>query len=110
MAVARDDGADSPDPGLRSSARARIICGVDLAGALSDDRPVLIERAQPLSALEAALASVTRTSRGAVAFVAGEAGVGKTELLRRFCDNARRARVVWAACDPLSAPRPLGPL
>jgi hypothetical protein len=39
----------------------------------------------------------------------GEAGIGKTLLLRRFCEEAS-ARVLWAACDPLFTPRPLGPL
>lgn len=41
----------------------------------------------------------------------GEAGVGKTALVRRFCDDAQAAaRVLTGACDPLSTPRPLGPL
>ena len=69
----------------------------------------LLEREGQLAALTHALAQVTRTSRGALLFVAGEAGVGKTELLRRFAGSARGARVLWATCDPLSSPRPLGP-
>jgi DNA-binding CsgD family transcriptional regulator/tetratricopeptide (TPR) repeat protein len=37
--------------------------------------------------------------------------VGKTALLRRFCDEHREsARILWGACDPLFTPRPLGPL
>jgi MoxR-like ATPase len=40
--------------------------------------------------------------------VGGEAGVGKTALLRRFCD-AHATRVLWGACEPLRTPRPLGP-
>jgi len=44
-------------------------------------------------------------------FVTGEAGVGKTSLLRRFCAEQHDApRLVWGACDPLFTPRPLGPL
>ena len=43
-------------------------------------------------------------------FVSGEAGVGKTLLLRRFCDERGPARVLWGSCDPLFTPRPLGPL
>jgi hypothetical protein len=40
----------------------------------------------------------------------GEAGIGKTALLRRFTDSvADPARVLWAACDHLFTPRPLGP-
>jgi predicted ATPase len=43
--------------------------------------------------------------------VGGEAGVGKTALLRRFCEECREpARILWGACDPLFTPRPLGPL
>ncbi len=43
-------------------------------------------------------------------FVGGEAGVGKTVLLRRFSDQgADSARVLWGACDALITPRPLGP-
>ena len=38
-------------------------------------------------------------------------GVGKTALVRRFCDeHARSARILWGACDALFTPRPLGPL
>jgi predicted ATPase len=43
--------------------------------------------------------------------VSGEAGVGKTALLRRFCDEHRSsARILWGACDALYTPSPLGPL
>ena len=41
--------------------------------------------------------------------VAGEAGVGKTVLLRRFCE-AQAARVLWGDCDALFTRSPLGPL
>ncbi len=42
--------------------------------------------------------------------VSGEAGVGKTTLLRQFCAGAAAARVLSGACDGLFTPRPLGPL
>ncbi len=42
----------------------------------------LLERDEPLAALEEAAALVARSSRGRLALVAGEAGAGKTELLR----------------------------
>jgi DNA-binding CsgD family transcriptional regulator len=49
--------------------------------------------------------------RGRVVFVGGEAGIGKTALVRRFTQMAEgSARILWGACDPLSTPRPLGPL
>ena len=57
------------------------------------------------------LAAVERSSRGQVLLVSGEAGIGKTSLVRRFRDApGRPARVLWGACDPLFTPSPLGPL
>ena len=71
----------------------------------------LLERAGPFRVLEQALASVGRSGRGNVVVVCGEAGVGKTALLRSFCDQVARAqRVLWGTCDPLFAPPPFGPL
>jgi DNA-binding CsgD family transcriptional regulator/tetratricopeptide (TPR) repeat protein len=46
---------------------------------------------------------------GRVALVSGEAGIGKTSLLRHFCDQARKP-VLWGACDAMRTPRPLAPL
>jgi DNA-binding CsgD family transcriptional regulator len=55
--------------------------------------------------------AVAATSKGRVGLVAGEAGVGKTTLLQRFCEPGHdRPRSVWGACAPLFTPRPLGPL
>lgn len=71
----------------------------------------LLERAGELSALGECLETVQRSSRGLIVFVSGEAGVGKTALLRLFCDERRQsARILWGACDALFTPRPLGPL
>ena len=70
----------------------------------------LIERERELSMLGECLDGVRSSSRGRLVFVAGEAGIGKTALLRRFCDDgADGARVLWGACDALFTPRPLGP-
>ena len=64
-----------------------------------------------VAALAESLEAVRRSSRGHVVLVGGEAGAGKTALLRAFCDELRpSARVLWGACDPLFTPRPLGPL
>jgi DNA-binding CsgD family transcriptional regulator len=42
--------------------------------------------------------------------VGGEAGVGKTSIIREFCAKHRsRTRVLAGACDGLRTPRPLGP-
>ncbi len=48
---------------------------------------------------------------GSVVLVAGEAGIGKTSLVRAFARAAaERGRVLLSACDDLMAPRTLGPL
>jgi DNA-binding CsgD family transcriptional regulator len=71
----------------------------------------LVERSEELSALRESLAAVCERSRGRLVFVRGDAGIGKTALLRSFCaGQGPRVRVLWAACDPLHTPRPLGPL
>jgi DNA-binding CsgD family transcriptional regulator/tetratricopeptide (TPR) repeat protein len=77
----------------------------------ADASGTLLERAAELTVLADRLHVVERTSRGQVLLVRGEAGVGKTTLVRRFCqEHAKSARVLWGACDPLFTPSPLGPL
>jgi DNA-binding CsgD family transcriptional regulator len=57
------------------------------------------------------MAAVGGERRGRLALVGGEAGVGKTALVRRFSEEQpRSARVLWGECDALFTPRPLGPL
>jgi DNA-binding CsgD family transcriptional regulator len=71
----------------------------------------MLERAAELQTLHAALSSIGVRAPGRLVLVGGDAGVGKTALVRRFCDEcASRARVLWGACDALFTPRPLGPL
>src|SRR3954453_11273255 len=71
----------------------------------------LLERSGPLEALDAMLEGVRSTSRGRLVLVTGEAGAGKTALVRRFTDEHRgSARILWGACDALFTPRALGPL
>ncbi len=83
------------------------VAPADASGASSE----LLERAGELSTLAESLGTVQESSRGRVVLVRGEAGVGKTALLRRFCEQSREsARILWGACDPLFTPRPLGPL
>ncbi len=69
----------------------------------------LLERTAELAVLNRSLAKA-RDGRGSLVLVSGEAGIGKTALVRAFCDTQRGARVLWGVCDPLFAPRPLGPL
>src|SRR5712692_6735595 len=76
----------------------------------SDDATELLEREHELAALGRCLGEVRAELHGRLLFVGGEAGGGKTALLRRFCDeHATSTRVLWGACDALFTPRPLGP-
>ena len=76
----------------------------------ASDGAGLLERAEQLALLDEALASVAGGGRGRTVLVLGEAGIGKTALLRGFSGSvAGAARVLWAGCDHLFTPRPLGP-
>ena len=73
-------------------------------------RVALVERAPLLEALTE-LHDETLAGPGRLVLVHGEAGVGKTALVREWSAGAcARSAVLWGACDPLSSPRPLGPL
>ena len=70
----------------------------------------LLERDGASAVLDEALDDV-RGGHGRLVFVSGEAGIGKSALVRRFCfTRATGARVLQGACDGLRTPRPLGPL
>eukprot|EP01041_Mallomonas_annulata_P024918 gene24918-45831_t len=70
----------------------------------------VLERDDELVQLHSALADA-RQGRGGIALVAGEAGAGKTTLVRESLRGAAgRPRVLFGACDPISNPRTLGPL
>jgi DNA-binding CsgD family transcriptional regulator/tetratricopeptide (TPR) repeat protein len=77
----------------------------------SPDRPVeLLERQAHLAVLEEQFARVAATARGRVVLISGEAGVGKTALVRQFCRvRPPKVRVLTGACDALFTPAPLGP-
>ena len=70
----------------------------------------LLERQSATASLHDALAAATRGA-GRMVFVAGEAGIGKTSLVRAFvADLPRGTRVLSGACDDLLTPAPLGPV
>ena len=71
--------------------------------------PKLLERSAELTLLGRQLDFVRDQPSGRLGVVGGEAGVGKTALMRTFCRQAGGARVLWGACDSLFTPRPLGP-
>ena len=69
----------------------------------------LLERDAAIAAVEEALAEAA-AGAGRVVVVRGEAGLGKTVLMREVTERlGDRARVLPGACDPLLTPRALGP-
>ena len=72
-----------------------------------------VGREAELAGLDAALNGVLAgtAAGGLVALVAGEAGIGKSALVKRFTErHGADARFLRGACDPLLTPRALGPL
>ena len=70
----------------------------------------LLERQAVLAEL-GGLARGVRAGSGRVVLLRGEAGVGKTAVIGRFTAGLDRSvQVLVGWCDPLAAPRPLGPL
>ncbi len=79
--------------------------------AASTQNRELLERDGQLAAFEAQLAAVLASSRGRILILGGEAGIGKTALVRRFCQGRNGStRILAGACDALFTPRPLGPI
>ena len=72
--------------------------------------PALLEREAEMDALVAAAVDAA-AGCGSVVLVTGEAGSGKTSVVRAFLDMVLHDfRVLSGACDDLVAPRTLGPL
>jgi DNA-binding CsgD family transcriptional regulator/tetratricopeptide (TPR) repeat protein len=75
------------------------------------DRDHLMERDAELASLSDGLARVRESGRGELMLVCGEAGIGKTALIREHCaSHTGETRVLWGACEPLSTPSPLAPI
>ncbi len=70
----------------------------------------MLPRQDRLAPLDDALASAA-AGAGRMVLLGGEAGSGKSTLVRQFADSAaRRHEVLVGYCEPLSTPRPAGPL
>ncbi len=71
---------------------------------------MLLEREGLLESLGEGLREAAR-GKGSMVLIAGEAGAGKTSLVRALVDSLDDSTlVVEGACDPLTTPRPLSPL
>jgi DNA-binding CsgD family transcriptional regulator len=69
----------------------------------------LLERAPLLEELSGVLAATA--AGGRVVLLAGEAGIGKSAVVKRFTERQPAdTRSLLGACDPLLTPRALGPL
>jgi DNA-binding CsgD family transcriptional regulator len=70
----------------------------------------LLEREDELDVLAVAVADAAG-GRGSVVLVSGEAGIGKSSLVRELAERTGdHASVLIGACEPLSVPVPLAPL
>jgi DNA-binding CsgD family transcriptional regulator len=70
----------------------------------------LIERTEFLSLLHQKFESVAE-GEGHCVFVNGEAGIGKTSLVKIFCNEVKGdCKLYKGSCDSLFTPRPLAPL
>jgi DNA-binding CsgD family transcriptional regulator/tetratricopeptide (TPR) repeat protein len=100
------------DRGLESIGSARDHGNVERPG-VAEAAPVnarLLERSEQLAFLEVCFDAVGEGSRGRLVLLRGEAGIGKTAVVRQFCERRSAPRVVlWGACEPLFTPRPLAP-
>ena len=69
----------------------------------------LVERHSLIEQLQSRLRGVV-AGAGHVVLIKGEAGVGKTSLLRAFAAQRDDAELWWGGCDALQTPHPLAPL
>lgn len=69
---------------------------------------ILLERDSTLRTLHDLLAEGA-DGHGRVALIRGEAGIGKTSVIRTFVEQVD-AHILWGGCDDLLAAQPLGPI
>jgi DNA-binding CsgD family transcriptional regulator len=83
--------------------------GLQTTRLTSEEPSRLIEREREFALLTDLRDEVARTGTGHLVLVGGEAGVGKTSLVRAVAASDG-IRCLSGACDSLFTPRPLGPL
>jgi ATP/maltotriose-dependent transcriptional regulator MalT len=72
-------------------------------------RGQLVERDEPLATLRRCL-DAEATATGRIVLIRGEAGIGKTALLKAFVEECPSdVDVLWGLCDGVSTPQPYGP-
>src|SRR6187401_725688 len=70
----------------------------------------LIERDMFISFMNTEFEKVA-DSEGHCILVSGEAGIGKTSLVKAFCKKVKNnCKIYQGTCDALFTPRPLGPI
>jgi DNA-binding CsgD family transcriptional regulator/tetratricopeptide (TPR) repeat protein len=69
----------------------------------------LVEREEALGTLRERL-RLASEGFGQTVLVSGEAGIGKTGVLRALAESRAGASLWWGACDALQTPHPLAPL
>jgi DNA-binding CsgD family transcriptional regulator/tetratricopeptide (TPR) repeat protein len=71
----------------------------------------LLERDSAIAELQAAADNV-RVNGGRTIVICGEAGIGKTSLLRAWVETSSTTSLAfrWGGCEALFTPRPLGPV
>lgn len=69
---------------------------------------MVLEREALLGGLDSLLGEAVWHG-GRLVLVRGEAGIGKSTLVKAFT-SGREGRVLWGTCDPVTPPRPLGPI
>ena len=70
----------------------------------------LLERKDSLDQLSQLVADIS-AGEGKTVLLSGEAGIGKTSLIKHFTNDLNSdTEILWGACDALFTPRPLGPL
>ncbi|MGE5108274.1 MAG: ATP-binding protein, partial [Sphingobacteriales bacterium] len=70
----------------------------------------LVERAGFVASLQAKFENIL-AGEGHLVFISGEAGIGKTSLVKAFCRTKKNdCNLYQGTCDALFTPRPLAPL